>query len=258
MSAFHRPCDNEICIICQKKITLADEGCLITVPSKKLKKFKAATMDQFVFKWKINKPSNPLHFKCWEKHKKLTATEQRVIDSVEDTLERFCTLAQLEKSVDEVVPLLIKSKSTVCFTGAGISTSAGIPDYRGSSGIDNVADHANQSIVVPVEEEEEEEEDVDENVAQEPFDSEIITDEDVLLSIRNKFVSLLNRTNSSRSTGGILSRQTTASSFRHSTSKADSDGVCIELNDITGKTGSDKKYKNNSVKEDFVTNPIYH
>jgi NAD-dependent SIR2 family protein deacetylase len=156
MNDFKRPCDDVNCIICQKKILSKDEGCLITVPSKRLRKLKPATIAAFIFKWDMTKSSNPLHFNCWKKHKKLSSTEQRIIDSIEDTLERFSTYAQIEESVNKVVPLLVNSKLTICFTGAGISTSAGIPDYRGSSGIDNVSDHTNKVEVVDDEEEEEE------------------------------------------------------------------------------------------------------
>lgn len=41
----------------------------------------------------------------------------------------------MEKNIDRLVNLLKLSKNTVVVTGAGISTEAGIPDFRGENGI---------------------------------------------------------------------------------------------------------------------------
>ncbi|GMI07645.1 hypothetical protein TrVE_jg13121 [Triparma verrucosa] len=49
--------------------------------------------------------------------------------------ERFDSSRVLESKLDRLHKLLVSSKSVVVLTGAGISTSAGIPDFRGPKGI---------------------------------------------------------------------------------------------------------------------------
>jgi len=41
----------------------------------------------------------------------------------------------LDRTIIKTVELLKRSKNTVVVTGAGISTEAGIPDFRGENGI---------------------------------------------------------------------------------------------------------------------------
>lgn len=48
--------------------------------------------------------------------------------------ERFDSEGVFDEKVRKVASLVRSSKHTVFFTGAGVSTSAGIPDYRGPSG----------------------------------------------------------------------------------------------------------------------------
>ncbi|NIV73414.1 MAG: hypothetical protein GWN37_00855, partial [Gammaproteobacteria bacterium] len=41
----------------------------------------------------------------------------------------------LEESIEEIADLIVGSKRIVVFTGAGISTESGIPDFRGPDGL---------------------------------------------------------------------------------------------------------------------------
>jgi NAD-dependent deacetylase len=42
---------------------------------------------------------------------------------------------RLEESIEDIADLIVKSKRIVVFTGAGISTESGIPDFRGPDGL---------------------------------------------------------------------------------------------------------------------------
>ena len=54
------------------------------------------------------------------------------LKEAEDALE------EIEKKIDELVELIMESKRTVVHTGAGISTSCGIPDFRGPKVVVNI------------------------------------------------------------------------------------------------------------------------
>ena len=53
-------------------------------------------------------------------------------------LEHYDPEDVLNAKIDELASYLMHSNHTVFFTGAGISTSAGIADYRSSNGTCNV------------------------------------------------------------------------------------------------------------------------
>jgi len=58
------------------------------------------------------------------------------IKTEEEKKEYFDEPAVLEEKVNMLVDLILNSQHFVAFTGAGISTASGIPDYR--SGFDTV------------------------------------------------------------------------------------------------------------------------
>ncbi|MHA1785599.1 MAG: SIR2 family NAD-dependent protein deacylase [Candidatus Helarchaeota archaeon] len=50
-------------------------------------------------------------------------------------IDRIISSEELEKRIDIVVKILEKCENIIAFTGAGISTESGIPDFRGKNGI---------------------------------------------------------------------------------------------------------------------------
>lgn len=52
------------------------------------------------------------------------------IKTEEGKQEYFDSPEELDKKIDELAKLIKASKHFVAFTGAGLSTGAGIPDYR--------------------------------------------------------------------------------------------------------------------------------
>lgn len=143
-----RPCDNETCSICLKIINVEQKGGCLTVPSKRLRKFSKKTKSAFVFNWDENKKVAFVHIACYKSPPSLSSTESRLLSEVEESLEQFDTLSTLKERVKDVLNLLKKSKHTVCFTGAGVSVSAGLPTYRGAEGIDTLSHFATSSELV--------------------------------------------------------------------------------------------------------------
>ena len=49
--------------------------------------------------------------------------------------EHFDSDEEVKKKVEQLKDWIRESKHTVIYTGAGVSTSAGIPDFRGPKGV---------------------------------------------------------------------------------------------------------------------------
>jgi len=58
------------------------------------------------------------------------------IKEEEDKKEYFDSEEELDKKIEQLAMMIGSSEHFISFTGAGISTAAGIPDYR--SGMDTV------------------------------------------------------------------------------------------------------------------------
>lgn len=136
-SSIIRPCDNMNCIICEHLIDCQQIGLRITVPLKNLSKMKIDILSTFQMKWNTKVKSNFMHNDCWD-NIKLDNKESKLVKNVIETMEKFETFETLKIKVDQVVDLMLKSKSNIVFTGAGISVSAGINTYRGADGIDTI------------------------------------------------------------------------------------------------------------------------
>lgn len=143
-----RPCDNQLCNICNERISPTDTACIVTVPTKKLIRLSEKTKSSLLIKWDCYNTANSFHFQCWNDVKQKLPSRKRVgtvefnlMREVEDTVERFDGVLQIEQQAKKLAEILRNSSHTVCFTGAGISASAGIPTYRGAEGIDTIAEY---------------------------------------------------------------------------------------------------------------------
>lgn len=167
-----RSCDHQNCLACNSIIRAVEDGMVMIVPTKALSKLKKSTLSKFKIQWDLKKKRDFFHLACWNKLRgNVMSVEERIIQSIEEYKEIYSSLSTMKQEVAKVVDLLMQSKRTVCFTGAGISASAGIPTYRGTDGVDTMAALSNNQLATVNEEEAEEEEgkDVDYKLLQPTF-----------------------------------------------------------------------------------------
>ncbi|KAJ8307673.1 hypothetical protein KUTeg_014777 [Tegillarca granosa] len=106
----------------------------------------ASKTQTFRVLWKNNGEA-VFHKDCWtsllkaararKKYKDLpdlTVEEKVLVKEAAKTAEFFYSMSGMKEEAKRVVEMIRKSEFCVVFTGAGISTSAGIGDYRGKSG----------------------------------------------------------------------------------------------------------------------------
>jgi len=105
---------------------------------------KKQEMELFKINWNLRGRAI-FHVKCFENFLKNIATleprEQQIVEEADETAEYFESPAELDKKIELLIPLIRSSKHLSCFTGAGISTSSGIGDYRGINGKWTLQDH---------------------------------------------------------------------------------------------------------------------
>lgn len=147
-----RPCDDKKCAICRANIRANQNGIVCTVPTRHLRSLKSSTLDKFRVHWELTKKTASFHESCWDKvvsDGKTSSTENRAIEKISDTVERYNCVEEVQESVKKTVELIMAAKSTVCFTGAGISVAAGLNTYRGADGIDTIAAVGDSEITNP-------------------------------------------------------------------------------------------------------------
>lgn len=72
---------------------------------------------------------------CTDVVKQIYQRQNRIQQSKERILEKEDPLETIDKQAEKLASVLSRARHLVCYTGAGISTAACIPDYRGSQGI---------------------------------------------------------------------------------------------------------------------------
>jgi mono-ADP-ribosyltransferase sirtuin 6 len=88
-----------------------------------------------------------LHEDCWSRLLKdtrrrnpkkavihISPVEKKLVREAAKTVEKHDSIEDLQRASSRIVRLLKRARHCVVFTGAGISTSAGIGDYRGKEG----------------------------------------------------------------------------------------------------------------------------
>jgi len=133
-STLLRPCDNHVCNICLQSIQTSDKGILVTVPKDRILKLKPKTVESFTIKWDLSMKSNAFHHHCWDElqhSSKLSSVEKNTMNIIEETIEVYDSNNNVYAIIQELLPLFREKSHKICFTGAGISASSGIPTYRG-------------------------------------------------------------------------------------------------------------------------------
>ena len=124
---------------CTAALTPSDERVSLRVDPRKLSVVRQAVRKGAAAVSFDNRTgSASFHRCCWEQVRTgppKTAAYGRALRDANETAEFFDSDRQVQRAVERCAALIRGAEgSTVAFTGAGISTSAGIGDYRGPHG----------------------------------------------------------------------------------------------------------------------------
>merc|ERR1719498_1168026 len=135
-----------------------DKAIGLTVPFAMLQRCTAKQREEFLLQWMSKRDErghenkgydsvNFIHQSCWDivclGETKTSKTEVKIINEVATTMEKYDDVSTITDTIkDKIIPLLLASKSTLAFTGAGLSVSAGLYTYRGAGGIDTLEEFA--------------------------------------------------------------------------------------------------------------------
>lgn len=142
-----RPCDMKICLICKDIIKIHEDGMRVPIPSKQLLKLSINTKSKFCIQWEnLQKKIEYFHCTCWDsvykKESSIHRIELRILSSIFDSIETYQAQQSIMNDIKSIAELFrttaIANKHVICFSGAGISVSSGIPTYRGALGIDTL------------------------------------------------------------------------------------------------------------------------
>ena len=150
----------------------------VTTPAKKVRRLSRAAAAACCVEWDAGSQRTHFHLCCWEAVERaasapcfrpafakrargprgtvppraeqcaddaltLSDAERALVKDVADTCERFDTAQVVQEQARALASLLRASSYAVAFTGAGVSVSAGISDYRGTAGVDTLVLHGN-------------------------------------------------------------------------------------------------------------------
>ena len=140
-----RPVDGKYCLKCKGCIGEEDDALRLPIPHKGLCKLAPSTKSKFLIDWNSSTTTESVeyfHLSCFEAiypdHADLRSAEKRLLLSVVDDMEKYQSSNSLQPVMAEISKLFRSTKHAVCFTGAGVSVSSGIPTYRGALGIDTI------------------------------------------------------------------------------------------------------------------------
>jgi len=120
---------------CAGAIGEDDAAVVVATDERKRKRLPASTR----IAWAAN-DRQVLHLRCWrDACKGLRGAEKAMVEAAKETLERYDAAGEVRDKA-RAVAARVRGRTTVAFTGAGISAAAGIPTYRGTSGIDTKSD----------------------------------------------------------------------------------------------------------------------